>query len=641
MTKSTKTHLHHRDWANQRIKALGPSIGKPGGRVRLPRLDGDGDGLTSILSPVGEDNIPVANVVGRYAALGVELIDRDILEDRLNGMSINDAGLKYGMPRGEVRKREVRLMQAMKKLGESIPAPVLHEAGSTKPKPVFRSLSPKQQAELADDLEAGTLTIAELAKKYRVSRGTISTAIKRFNKPQQPIAKLRQENLLADLDKEILDGKMTPKELADKYGIRISYVSKRRNDLKKMGTIVPNRKKGRKTDRTAPISIDILEGKLTAREISEKYGVTREAVRTRAKRLGVATSGVRKKRSSYGPTVRGANKKTGRVIQEIEQYLIDNPNESLIQAAKKFGINYQTALKYIDESVLGGGRGKPISERTRAIVNRYDELIKELGLDKENIRVRDRSALAALISEELGEPPTTVSLIISRVTVPKEKRTKSGKLTSALNELNERLANGEKLSTAINETAKKWNTTPNTLRAVRSAQSLSDNDVKIIERYEQIRDSDDYFKVSRSQLVAQIAKELGVKASTVQARLSAYYSTRKTQAARQKEFKSKKITQSDFDMLDRLVSGENASDIARSLNVTEAFVNKRVTLLKGLLRKYNYWPRKRQAEPTSPIPTPRPYPAVRPRNWPQVTLADKSIREQIAIKQILKLRSSQ
>jgi len=506
-----------------------PSVSKIRRKIKFRRLDGDGDQMTSILSPTGEDNVPVANVVARYASLGVELVDRDILEDRLNGLSLEQAAEKYKMDQAEISKREVRVAAAMRQLGEEIPSstspaqkigPTIGSSRRSRvgslSKPASPSITateaPKKRGRppLSEVVQAERRAAHQAAKeKKKRERKLLSEAAQAERRAAQgPVRAKRGRKKLTEAERNgiisDLQSGMPLAEIVSKYSISETTLSKISKESGLSGKIKrgPGRPIPPQT-RDAIFKDHDANPNMTVMELAAKYSVDPKSVLRAFKNSSVGADGKRTSTDSAK-----ANAIADRLI---------NTNDNLQDIAKDFGVSRQ----YVD--MLGKKLGLRTTKRTRKpmpsqpepanlpemrdfirsnpsttirkIQNEFPgigevRIRKErnaiLGVDKdtrmtstinqvtkiydelayEGMTEQDRTALVGVIAEKLGIPVTRASLLVSRIsTGVKSKR--GNKISNAVRayETAVRKNPSAKKGQLLIDIAKKYDTTPQSILA--------------------------------------------------------------------------------------------------------------------------------------------------------------------------------
>jgi phosphohistidine swiveling domain-containing protein len=507
-----------------------PSASKIRRKVKFRRLDGDGDQMTSILSPTGEDNVPVANVVARYASLGVELIDRDILEDRLNGLSLEQAAKKYKMDQAEISKREVRVAAAMRQLGEEIPSSTSPPQkiglaiGSSRrsrvgslSKPASPTITatgtPKKRGRppLPEAVQAERRAALQAAKeKKKRDRKLLSDAVRAERRAAQgPVRAKRGRKKLTEAERNgiisDLQAGMPLSEIVSKYSISAQTLSTISRESGLSGRLKKGPGRPLPPETQDAIFKDHDENPdMTVMELAAKYSVDPKSVLKAFKNSSVGEDGKRKSTD---------NTKINAIVERLK-----NTNDNLQEIAKDFGVSRQ----YVD--MVGKKFGLRTTKRTRKAMpsqpepanlpelrdfvrdnpsvtleklqNEFPgigierirkERNKIIGVDKdtrmtsvmnqvtklydelayEGMTTKDRSALAGIIAEELNMPVNRVSLLISRIST-RSKSKKGNKLSNAVREYETTVRKNPsvKKGELLRKIAKKYDTTPASIMAL-------------------------------------------------------------------------------------------------------------------------------------------------------------------------------
>ena len=505
-----------------------PPASKIRRKVKFRRLDGDGDQMTSILSPTGEDNVPVANVVARYASLGVELVDRDILEDRLNGLSLEQAAEKYKMDQAEISKREVRVAAAMRQLGEEIPSSTspaqkigpaiggsLRDRVGSLPKPASPSITateaPKKRGRkpLSEAVRAERRAIQAAKEKKKRGRKPLSEAVRAERRAARaPVRAKRGRKWLTEAERngivsDLQAGVPLP-EIISKYSISETTLSKITKESGLSGTT----KRGPVTTLSPETRDAIFKDRdenpdMTVMELAAKYSVEPRSVLKAFKNSSVGEDG---KRKSTDNTKRNA------IVERLR-----NTNDNLQDIAKDFGVSRQyvdmvgrkfnlrttkrtrkpmplqpepanlpemrdfirnnpsVTLEKLQNEFPNIGMPRISKERNKiigvdkdtrmtSILNQVTKLYDELAY--EGMTTKDRSALAGIIAEELNMPVNRVSMLISRIST-RSKSKRGNKLSNAIRQYETAVKKNSsvKKGDLLREIAKKYDTTPASILA--------------------------------------------------------------------------------------------------------------------------------------------------------------------------------
>lgn len=638
-----------------------PSALKIRRKVKFQRLDGDGDQMTSVLSPTGEDNVPVANVVARYAALGVELIDRDILEDRLNGMSLDQAAEKYKMDRVEIRKREVRVAAAMREMGEQIPSdspsdeklgptiggsrrarvgslskpaspsitateapkkrgrPPLSEAvqaerraakGPVRAKRGRKRLTEAERSDIVSDIQSG-VPFSEIISKYSISPTTLSKITKASGlsgKTKKGAGTLRipietRDAIFKDFDE---NPSMTVNELAAKYSVDPKSVLR---VLRNSSVGEDGKRKSTANEKTNAIADRLINTNDSLQDIAKDFGVSRQYLDMIGKKLGIRTTGRNLKYQQPKPEPPE--------MRELREFVRQNPSVTLNTLKDQFpGIGIE-ALRSERNKIIGVTK----DTRMTSAINQVTKLYDELAYD--GMTTDDRTALAGIIAEQLEMPVNRVSLLISRIS-NKNKSKRGNKLPNAVREYeaavrkNPSAKKGELLA----EIAKKYDTTPGSILSSIQARQTGEGKgrgAEVIAAFTKRAEDENFFTRRRFAVYEEIGKEIGMSAARVQGIISQYSRVKYPDKKAKADFKKANITPRDYRMLKSLVNGVDIAKIAKSNKVSEKEVRERTNLLKKLLLKHNkplmQWDKRDQD-----APTPLPLPPSRTRYWTEMSM---------------------
>jgi phosphohistidine swiveling domain-containing protein len=516
-----------------------PSASKIRRKVKFRRLDGDGDQMTSILSPTGEDNVPVANVVARYASLGVELIDRDILEDRLNGLSLEQAAKKYKMDQTEISKREVRVAAAMRQLGEEIPSstsppqkigPAIGSSRRSRVGSLSKPASPSITATEAPK-KRGRPPLPEAVRAERRAAQAAKVPKKRGRKPlseavraerraaQSPVRAKRGRKKLTEAERNgiisDLQSGMPLSEIVSKYSISETTLSKISKESGLSGRVKKGPGSPLPPETQDAIFKDHDENpEMTVMELAAKYSVDPKSVLRAFKNSSVGEDGKRKstdntKRNAIAERLKNTNDNLQEIAKDfgVSRQYVD-------MVGKKFGLrttkrtrkampsqpepanlpelrdfvrdNPSVTLEKLQNEFPGIGIERIRKERNKiigvdkdtrmtSIVNQVTKLYDELAF--EGMTTKDRSALAGIIAEQLDMPVNRVSMLISRIST-RSKSKRGNKLSNAVREYETTVRKNPsvKKGELLLEIAKKYGTTPGSILS--SIQSRKEGEGK-------------------------------------------------------------------------------------------------------------------------------------------------------------------
>lgn len=475
----------------------------------------------------------------------------------------------------------------------------------------------------------------EVAKKFGLSETYISSIRSKYKdtipelKPRRTRSKQRVEEIVQSL---VDNPNQRASDVAKQFGVTEAYVYTIRGKYKIPKSTLPGKKRGKApSPETRERHLEIVKRLInnpteSETDIAEAFGISRERVRQIKNRYSDEFPELAKRPKAYG---RASEKNRARYAarrtwtdddeQKLRDFIKKNPKATIAQTRRQFPT---ISKNRIDEIMRADTVRKATARQggnatLQDVATLYDELAYE------GMSVADRTAMAQAIADELDMPVQKVSLLISKITNARNKKTRTGRISKAVAEYRQWLAEYDSKKVPIgakkkklDELAKKYDTTPGTLLTAVSQSSLSDAAVKAIEQYEKYMESDDFFTVSRFSMYQQIAKSTGLSESTVGAIISRWGKVQFSAEDAKKDLKRAKITPTDRQMLADLINGKTIDEIAKDFGVSPSTASSRINLLKDLTRKHNLriYGRTENRE-TDSKPNPKPLPPVRRRYW--------------------------